>query len=94
MQREKALKSEKLEKAQQEYEKQQHIQKLRSDRNRDFSRQETEILERQNKNKQLRERYSSVANKEILIKKETAKLRQLEISQFKSEVEADRRHYQ
>lgn len=56
--------------------------------------QEKLIYAKLNKNQQLKEQHASSANKEILIKKETAKLRQLEINQFKLEVQADRRHYQ
>lgn len=56
--------------------------------------QEADIMGKLDQKQKMKEFYSSTANKDFLIKRETAKLKQLEIDQFKSEVKVDRRLYQ
>ena len=56
--------------------------------------QEKLLLEKQLKKQEFREKFASLSNREVLIKKEMQKLRNQEIVQFKQEVEADRKYHQ
>lgn len=91
--KEKELKIERLENEQKEQEKKLHLKQLRKQQNQEVRQREKELKERLDKQAELKEKFSTVANRDIMIKKEHAKLRLLEINQFKNEVDNDRKHY-
>ncbi len=50
------------------------------------------MQEKEQKKKEMRDKYASDENKELLLKKEMSKLKQQEIMYFKQEVELEKKH--
>lgn len=74
-----------------EAERKEHIKLLRIQERRKIRENEQELQERLEKKSQIRHELKTTANKHIMIKAESAKLRQWEINEFKQESEIDRK---